>query len=173
MLVQLSTDLDSSIAVSVWNYMVWEQGQNFLSCKASCWKLEISEVSITHVLEFVPFKPKGDGESWVLLVMLIQLNFYGSKTLLLHVSIITDFGSLELLYKWVSAPLGPWFLQTAWIRTSCSFIYNKVQEIIEMPDEQENGGHTSQLRLIISDTASHFGSKLNTGHINLLLSSYL
>lgn len=41
-----------------------------------------------------------------------------------------------------------------------------------MPDKQENGGHTSQLRLIISDIASLSGSKLHPGRINLLLSSY-
>lgn len=122
------------------------------------------------MLEFLSLKSRSDGESWVLLVVLTQLNFCGlisSLWFLLHVNISTDFSSVGLLYRWVLAPLGLWFLQTAWIRISpCSFMYNKVQEIIEMPDKQENGGHTSQLRLVISDTAAHFESKLNTGHIN-------
>ena len=92
-------------------------------------------------------------------------------------NIIADFSSSELKPGYyMSESFLLWalvFFRRAWIRTShCSFIYNKVRGIIEMRDKQENGGHTSQRRLIISDTASLFWSKLHAGHINLLLSSY-
>lgn len=179
-LTQLSCNSDSSRVVSVWNCVLLRVR---LNCprpesqlletgdlrRADCTCLRVFCLSNGDVVVPVEY----DWLDKYNRTVVVGKDFY----FFLYINLITGLGSSELNLNYCTSE--SWLLwalvfsrQPGLEHLLAALFIQSTREIIEMPDKQENGGHTSQLSFTVSDTASPFGSKLHTGHVNLLQSSY-